>query len=279
MHLDIVIVTYRSAAHLEACLTALPAEARVVVVDNASPDQGPDIAEAAGAQVIRNRLNCGFGAAANQGAAVGSAEFILFLNPDAVVEGSDLELLINALETDQRMAVVGPRLAYPDGREQPAWWPFPSPLGTMSSSRAPGFVIGACMLVRRSAFESVGGFDPRFWLYGEETDLCYRLWEAGWRVRLVPEAVATHVGGASGVSTLSMTFEHRQRGPEHFIAKHYGSRALAIYRLRMLSGSVMRVPVLALRRDRKAAAYRWAVARRLARRLVTQPFTVAPPSG
>ncbi|MDQ1499731.1 MAG: N-acetylglucosaminyl-diphospho-decaprenol L-rhamnosyltransferase, partial [Actinomycetota bacterium] len=85
MQLDIVIVTYRSAAHLAACLAPLPAEARVIVVENASGDDAPELAAAAGAHVIRNDANLGFGAAANQGAAVGSADLILFLNPDAVV--------------------------------------------------------------------------------------------------------------------------------------------------------------------------------------------------
>jgi hypothetical protein len=89
--------------------------------------------------------------------------------------------------------------------------------------------------------------------------------------------VATHIGGASGVSIAGVTFEHFQRGAEHFIAKHHGPGALAVHRLGLLSGSLIRLPAMAIRGD-KNAAYRWAVARRLTRRLCTHPFTVASPS-
>lgn len=286
MQPDIVIVTYRSAAHLAACLAPLPAEARVIVVENASGDDAPELAAAAGAHVIRNDANLGFGAAANQGAAVGSADLILFLNPDAVVARTDLELLVKTLEADPGLAAVGPRLVYPDGTEQQPWWPFPSAAGTWAEAFGvhrlrrsaprgdePGFVVGACLLVRRAAFTAAGGFDRRFWLYGEEADLCRRFWDADWRVQLVPEATATHIGGASGASIAGLTFEHFQRGGEHFIAKHHGPGALVVHRLGLLSGSLLRLPAMAIRRN-KNAGYRWAVVRRLTRRLLTHPLTV-----
>jgi len=289
VQLDIVIVTYRSARHLPACLAPLPFEARVVVVENASGDDAPDLAAATGADVIRNDVNAGFGAAANQGAATGDADLILFLNPDAVILPSDLELLVKALDADPGLAAVGPRLVSPEGAEQQPWWPFPSPARTWAEAfglhrlrpKGPGgdqegFVVGACLLVRRVAFDALGGFDPRFWLYGEEADLCRRLWDAGWRVRLVSEAAATHIGGASGDSIAGVTFEHFQRGTEHFIAKHHGRVALVSHRIGLLTGSALRLPALAARRDGRAR-YRWAVVRRLIRRLGTHPTTVVTP--
>lgn len=286
MQLDVVIVTYRSEEHIGACLAALPAKANVIVVENASGDNAVAIAETAGAHVICNDTNAGFGAAANRGAAAGSAELILFLNPDAVVAEPDLESLVKALQADPGLAAVGPRLVNPYGAEQRAWYPFPSPAGRWArlvrlhrlggeptSGAERGFVVGACMLVRRVAFASLGGFDRRFWLYGEEADLCRRLWDAGWRVCLVATATAAHIGGASGSSAGSVIFEHRQRGTEHFIAKHHGPGALVVYRLRTLAGALIR---LAIRRGDKAD-YRRAVVRRLTRRLCAHPFTVAPP--
>jgi GT2 family glycosyltransferase len=288
---DIVIVTYRSAAHLPACLAALPPRAPVFVVENNSGDEAADLAAAAGGRVIRNGFNAGFGAAANQGAAIGDGELILFLNPDAVILPADLELLVKALDADPRLAAVGPRLVYPDGSEQTPWWPFSSPAGTWREAlglhrvgRRPcagedeGFIVGACLLVRRAAFEALGGFDSRFWLYGEEADLCRRLWNAGWRVGLVPEAAANHIGGASGVSIAGVTFEHFHRGTEHFIAKHHGRSALVSHRLGLLTGSLLRLPALAARRDAKAG-YRWAVIRRLIRCLATHPSAVVSPAG
>src|SRR5207302_11031231 len=134
--------------------------------------------------VVRNTENRGFAAAANQGAALGDSGLILFLNPDAVLEHSDLDVLVRALD-DPNVGAAGPRLVHPDGSEQTPWWPFPSP--TLAWREAFGlerlrprrvrvdgsvdFVVGACLLVRRSAFDQLGGFDERFWLYGEEADL------------------------------------------------------------------------------------------------------------
>lgn len=287
MRLDIVIVTYQSAADLSACLGALPPDAEVVVVDNASLDGSAEVAQAAGAQVLRNGGNRGFAAAANQGAARGDRELVLFLNPDAVVAGGDLATLVAALDAEPRLAAAGPRLLGPGGREQRAWWPFPSPAATWaealglhrlrrrrSPAGQPGFVVGACLLVRRASFEAVGGFDERFWLYGEEADLCRRLWDAGWQVRLVPEAMATHVGGASGDGSAGVAFEHFQRGAEHYIAKHHGATGLVVHRLGLLVGSALRLPALLLRPGDPRTARRWRMARRQARRLVTHPTRV-----
>ncbi|MGH9153752.1 MAG: glycosyltransferase family 2 protein, partial [Acidimicrobiales bacterium] len=174
----------------------------------------------------------------------------------------------------------------PDGAEQRAWWPFPSPAATWAEAlglhllrRRPedgrrGFVVGACLLVRRAAFEAVGGFDERFWLYGEEADLCRRFWAAGWSVRHVPEAVATHVGGASGDGPGGVAFEHFQRGAEHYIAKHHGGAALVVHRLGLLVGSALRLPALALRPGDPRIGRRWRMARRLARHLATHPTRV-----
>lgn len=285
LRLDVVIVTYRSAAHLPACLAALPAAAQVVVVDNASDDNSAAVAEAAGVHVVRNHENRGFAAAANQGAREGDGDLVLFLNPDAVVAARDIRLLCAAFTNDNRLGAAGPRLVAPTGGEQQAWWPLPSPGGTWVEALAAhrllrrqnprkGFVVGACLVVRRVAFDAMCGFDERFWLYGEETDLCRRLWDSGWKVRLVPEATATHVGGASGDGPGGVAFEHFQRGAELYIAKHNGATALVLHRIGLLVGSALRLPALVLLGDEPRAATRRRVAARLARQLVTHPTRV-----
>lgn len=286
-----MIVTYRSAEHLPACLAPLPGDANVVVVDNASGDEGPDLAERAGATVVRNPTNRGFAAAANQGVRMGSGDALLFLNPDAVVGQADLSTLLATLAGDPALGAVGPRLLSPHGHEQRAWWPFPSPLATWAEAlalhrlwqgtgkEAPGFLVGACLLARRAAVEEVGGFDERFWLYGEDADLCRRLYDAGWEARLVREAVATHVGGASGDGPAGVAFEHFQRGAEHFIAKHHGPSGLVLHRLGLLFGSVLRLPALLLRPGDARTRRRWRMARRQARHLATHPTRVEPSPG
>lgn len=298
MSLDVAIVTFESAAHLRRCLAGLPGEARAIVVDNASTDGSADLGAELGAEVIRNPDNRGFAAAANQGARVGEGEAILFLNPDAVIDADNLALLTAALHEAPRVAAVAPRLVHPDGRDQRAWWPLPSPretwreaLGlhrlrpaTVDADGTVPFVVGACLLVRRSAFEQLGGFDERFWLYGEDADLCRRAWEAGWQVRLVPGARAGHVGGASAEGAPGAAFEHFQRGAEHFIGKHHGRWSLLLHRLGLLVGSVLRLVVLAGRPGaggRPAWRTRKAMVARLARVLVRHPLRIAadPPDG
>ncbi len=293
---DVVIVTYQSAHHVAECLGHIPAVASIVVVDNASTDDSADIADRAGAHVIRNTENRGFAAAANQGARFGQASLVLLLNPDAVMEPGALEAMVAELVASPTTGVVASRLLAPDGLEQRPSWPFPSARGAwvealgmhrlQRSSNRPKmqdldgqFVVGACFLVRRRLFEELNGFDERFWLYGEEADLCRRAADRGWRASVVPEAVAVHVGGASGTQTPEVVFEHFCRGTERFIAVHHGPVALASYRLAALTGALLRLPILAgasvvLGRLRPKATVRWRIIRRSLRVLAAHPTEV-----
>ena len=293
MTIDAVVVTYESAPHLPACLTALAAAANIIVVDNASSDGSVSVAREFGALVVRNARNEGFAAAANRGARLGRSDLLLFLNPDAILDRIDLDRLVASLEPDRRLFAASPRLYYPDGTEQQAWWPFPSPGGTWSEALGlhrlypprlgPGgrvpFVVGTCMLTRRRYFEALDGFDERFWLYGEEADLCYRARERGWGARFVPDARAWHVGGASGHAIGELSFEHFQRGAEHFILKHHGRTALFLHRLGLLTGSVLRLPPLYASRGptaRPRLRRRQAMTARLATVLMRYPTRVTP---
>lgn len=252
MNLDVVIVTYNSAAHLPEVIGALPDDVNAIVVDNASRDDSLDVARELGIKAIENATNSGFASAANRGATRGTADLILFLNPDAVVERDALELLIAAFD-DPNLAVAAPQLYRPDGTKQRTLWPFPSSARAWQdvfglARRSPvaaddEFVVGAVFMCRRSAFEALGGFDARFWLYGEETDLCRRLRDAGWGVSMVPQASAIHAGRASWIGGSALAREHRRRGEEHYIAKHEGRGGLLSYRIARLIGSAIRVAV------------------------------------
>lgn len=292
---DVVVVAYESAEHLSACLDSVPAGAPTVVIDNASSDASPAVAAAMGAQVVRNLTNRGFAAAANQGAALGDSDLVLFLNPDARIAPPDLSKLIDALRSDPSVAVAGPRLVHPDGSEQRPWWPYPSAsrswleafglhrLVPHADRRDVPFVVGACFLVRRSVFDALGGFDESFWLYGEEADLCRRAVSAGWRVRYVPEAVSTHVGGASAEAAgAKMVSEQFCLGTDRFVHKHGGRMALASHRLALLAGSAVRVAALAAtgRPRHPTAVERRRLVRRQLRVLASAPASLPPdPAG
>jgi GT2 family glycosyltransferase len=278
-----VIITYRSEATIDACLASLPPEIDVLVLDNASDDASAARAEAHGVRVIRNPQNLGFAAAANQGAAATAGDAVLFLNPDAELDDNCVAQLVRALDSDPDLAVVGPsRINSPNG-ELIGYWPFPCAADSwyiglgLARLRPPslargGFVVGTCMLVRRDWFERLGGFDERFWLYGEDADLCRRALNLGGRAAVVPGAEIRHVGGHSSLRADS--FEQFHRGAELFIEKHYGARSLLSHRVATLIGAVVRATLMwPTRRERS----RWfaRLARRETRLLVRQPTTVA----
>jgi len=223
--LDAVIVAYRSAATLRGCVEPLAAhpDVRVTVVDNASPDDTAASIAGLDVDLVRSPRNGGFSYGCNLGAARGEAPFLLFLNPDARIDAGALAALRAALDADPGAGLAGPRILDDDGGLAWSLRRFPRQRSTFAQAlflhriwpranwtdelvRDPGcyerpgtaeWVSGACMLVRRHAFEAIGGFDERFFLYCEDTDLCRRLWDAGHAVRFEPAAVVRHVGGVS----------------------------------------------------------------------------------
>ena len=205
--MDAVIVSYRSAGTLRGCVAPLAAQpdVRVTVVDNASPDRSLDTLAGLDVGVIRSPHNGGFSYGCNLGAARGEAPYLLFLNPDARIDAEGLAALRAALESDPSAGLVAPRILDEDGTLAWSIRRFPRQRSTFAQAlflhrlwpraawtdelvrepaayeRAgtPDWVSGACMLIRRDAFEAVGGFDEDFFLYCEDTDICRRLWDAG----------------------------------------------------------------------------------------------------
>jgi GT2 family glycosyltransferase len=223
--IDAVIVSYRSAATLRGCvepLSAMPG-VHVTVVDNDSPDDAVETIADLQVEVERSPRNGGFSYGCNLGAARGDAPLLLFLNPDARLDAGALDALVAALDADPRVALAGPRIIEDDGELAWSQRRFPRLRSTFAQALflhrlfpratwtdelirdrgayerpgSPDWVSGACMLVRRDAYEAVGGFDERFFLYCEDTDLCKRLRDAGHTIGFEPAAEVHHVGGAS----------------------------------------------------------------------------------
>jgi len=195
-----------------------------LVVDNASTDGSSDYVWefAPRARVLRNAVNVGFGRGINQGVTASSAPFILIMNPDCRLEPGAVATMRAELEARPRCALVGLRVLDPDGSEQGSARGDPNMLTGLFGRTGPlrhllpsapmsrrnvvtagresatvDWVSGACMLVRRSAFDEVGGFDPRYFLYWEDADLCRRLRARGHEIRYVPGATAVHQVGHS----------------------------------------------------------------------------------
>ncbi len=251
--LDVVIVSYRCRELLRGCLEALRAHPpsvpmSVTVVDNASEDGTVEMVRSGFPEVelIASPSNLGFAAATNLGAQRGDAPFLLALNPDTAVTAGALDTVLATIEAHPEVAVAGPRLLREDGSlDHASKRSFPTPLsavghftgvgrrpgatGKLASYRAPEVeagpvdsVNGAFMLIRREAFEAMGGFDEGYWMYMEDLDLSYRLAQAGWTSWYEPDAVVTHVKGGTTREGRSprLTWAFH-RGMYRFYARHY----------------------------------------------------------
>ena len=253
--LDVVIVSYRCAPLLRACLGSLrqhppSVPVAVHVVDNASGDGTAEMIATEFPEVIltAREQNLGFSAANNIAIREGTARYVLALNPDTEVTAGALDLMLELMERRPEVGISGPRLERPDGGfDHAARRSFPTPLGalghftgagrrggapgSLAQYRAPEVeagpvdaVNGAFMLIRRSALETVGLFDEGYWMYMEDLDLCYRFAEAGWTTWFEPAATVIHVkAGTSGVNR-SLKLNHAfHYGMHRFYRSHYAA--------------------------------------------------------
>ena len=261
---DVVVVAYNSRDSLRSCiepLVRLP-WASVTVVDNACPEHSSEVVADLPARIVESSRNGGFAYGCNLGAAAGSAEFVLLLNPDAELDERSLGALVDALRADPQLAAVGPRTIDEAGElaVHPAALPasaldlrpgaVPPPRGAarrlvddavrdLDAYERPGmpeWVSGCCVLLRRSAFESASGLDEGFFLYAEETDLFRRLAAAGWRVGYEPRAVASHIG--QGSVSADTTEHFRAHSRVRYARKHHGALVAFLEGLGLALGNV-----------------------------------------
>ncbi len=253
-----VVVNHEAGEALITCVASLRAEgvAEVTVVDNASSDRSTEALLGADGDVrlVQTGSNLGYGAAANRGIAVSRSELVLVSNPDVAVHRGALAVLADALGADPALAIVGPLILESDGRRYPSARRFPSLVDAAGHALlgdiAPdnGFtrryrmgdcdvdqraevdwVSGACFLARRRALEELGGFDESYFMYAEDTDLCWRARRAGWGVAYVPEAVVTHRQGVSTARRPYRMLVAHHRSVFHFAARtQQGWRRLAL---------------------------------------------------
>ena len=253
MDLSAVVVTYNSREHIAACLRSL-AGARgalameVVVVDNASADGSVAEARAAGARVVETGDNLGYARAVNRGTRESSGEFVLVLNPDCVVAPGALATLHAWMRANPRCAIAAPRILNTDGSVEFSARSFPTHLTFLfnryslatrlwpgnpwsrryllsdwdhASDRSVDWVSGACMLVRRSAIEQVGGMDEAYFMFNEDVDWCHAMKQAGWSVDFVAAAEVTHHIGASKGRVSDKVILERHRGMIHYFRKYH----------------------------------------------------------
>jgi GT2 family glycosyltransferase len=227
-----------------------------VVVDNSSALDGQHERPTSDTDYRWERAerNLGYGAACNAGARMTRSDYLLFLNADLVLLGAACERLCMAAESSEAFGVVGPRIYGADGAIELSARAFPSvatgllgrssrltralaalgrpPQGVSGALRASGpvdWVSGACMLVRREAFDEIGGFDEGYWMYWEDADLCRRLKVRGWSTMLCTDAEARHSTSSSGRDERTIEAFHASaaRYYEHHLARTATDAALA----------------------------------------------------
>jgi GT2 family glycosyltransferase len=289
--ISVVIVNFNTAHLLSDLFTALETsrqglKLQVIVVDNASRDDSVAILRTrySDVRLIQNYTNVGFGRANNQAVPLTRGRYVLLLNTDAFVAPDTLHATLDFMEAHPQCGVLGVKLVGRDGTLKPSCRYLPTPWNIFLSStglkrlfprtrliddmswdhssiRECDWVPGCYYLIRREVLDSVGLFDPRFFLYYEEVDHCRRVREAGWNVIFFPFTKVVHTGGESAVSEGPVTRSGRQISPLQiesqllYFRKYNGVKGvLSAVFLTLAADTIIACKSLALHRDATKAA-------------------------
>jgi N-acetylglucosaminyl-diphospho-decaprenol L-rhamnosyltransferase len=289
----VAIVSWNTRDLLDRCLRSLQRYsdgglADVWVVDNASSDGSPDLVRERfpWVRLVACEENLGFGPAVNRVARETKSEWIAPANADIALRDGALEALFDAGRRDPRAGAVAPRLVLPDGSTQHSVFAFPTiaysallavgaylflPVfgdrrptpGHWDAERARRvpWAVAAFLLVRRAAWDDVGGFDERQWMYAEDLDLGWRLRQAGWATRYEPRAEVEHESGAATTQRWGPEVApHWQRATYGFLARRRGAGYARAVAALNLAGALLRYGAVAARgvpAEVRAAHWRW----------------------
>jgi GT2 family glycosyltransferase len=275
-----IVVSHNGKRWLDTCLTSLFAHAGeidldVIVVDNGSDGSAAYVEERFDGVRTVSCANHGFGHANNRGLELADARYVLFINPDTEVREGTLAELVAELERQPRVGLAGARQLRADGSLAPSIRRFPSALNMLAEAlaveRVPGvrrvlgereldpreyerqrpcdWTSGSFMFARHAALAEVGTFDERFFLYAEETDLCWRLKRAGWEVVHLSQMTICHFeDDRRGSAALEAQSAYARM---QFARKHF-PEAAADYRWAMGLRYALRVAIYSLRGGRKS---------------------------
>ena len=254
--IGVIIVNYNAGKILADCVTRIvPQVDGIVVVDNDSNDGSLTMLERAIpageiVKIVKQNSNLGFSVACNVGIDLMKNDYLLFLNPDCLLDHDAVAILVSSFDFDPHIGMVGGLLLNPDGSEQAGgrravptpWRSFVRAFGLARfANRWPRLftdfylhqqplpkrpieveaISGACMLVRRDALDDVGRWDEGYFLHCEDLDLCMRFRQKGWKVMFVPDARMTHIHGASSKGRRIFVEWHKHKGMLRFYHKFF----------------------------------------------------------
>ena len=269
--LSVIVVSWNTKELLSDCLRSIYAHTssikfEVIVVDNASTDGSPEMVENDFPQLIliKNKENIGFGRANNQAMKIARGKYVGLLNSDAALINNTFEILLKYLETMPSVGLIGPMLLCEDGKIDKScarkfitlWTEFlaATKLGVMFSSwlnnkylfaydysinQMVDCISGACLVINREAIVDNQIFDPAFFMYGEDIDLCNGAKERGWDIFYCSEGRVLHRGKASSVQNSEISL-HAYNSLNLFIFKAYGRNARALHRCIWLSSFIIK---------------------------------------
>jgi len=304
--LSVIIVTWNGKRYALECLaslhqgeSALPFE--IIVVDNASTDGTPEAIreQYPDVQLVRNEANLGFAKANNIGMAKSRGKFVALVNSDVVLPPGCLEKMVQYLEENPGIGVLGPKMLSPNGSIGQSVMRLPTVWNTICSSLGlhrvlpdsklfGGFLMdgypynkvddvevltGWFWMVPRVALQQVGGLDEQFFMYGEDIDWCQRFLKAGWRVVFYSDAEALHYGAASSSEAPTRFYVEMRRANLQYFRKHHGWTGSLGYLLATWVHELTRIvgysfvycydrtkrPVAAFKVSRSMSCIRWLV--------------------
>jgi GT2 family glycosyltransferase len=276
---SVCIVSWNIKDLLRDCLNSLKAQAgnvqyETIVVDNASSDGSAEMVrrEFPWVTLVDPKANLGFGRANNLAYRHSTGRWVLLLNPDTVVLDRAIEKLVRFADAHPEAGAVGGRTLKKDGVSlersccwgSPGLWPlFCKSLGLhiifknssifnreamdywqRDSVREVGVITGCCLMIRREVYEQTGGFDDHFFMYAEETDLCWRIRKTGGRLVFCPEAQIIHLVGESAKKATSNRLFHINRALLKLFRKHYGKAYMLLANFFMCMFYAVRVPLM-----------------------------------
>jgi len=276
LDLSICIVSWNTLDILKNCIESIYRYVRdysfeIIVVDNASGDgtQQALRKEYPLVLLIENDKNFGFGRANNQAISISRGQYILLLNPDIILQGG-ISDLIHPISIDPLVGCVGGRLIEPDGKIQESCYEtFPTPWSeflegmmldrllerisgrnsihkTCNDVEEVAWLVGACMVFRREVLMDLAGFEDRYYIYGEDVDLCYRLKKRGYKILYVRSVEMLHYHGASAQKTDQKYFSSvmQRESMFRFMTHHYGVLNGYFYRMAWMFSAIFRISVL-----------------------------------
>lgn len=236
--LCVIIVSYNTADFLERCLNSVAlqsgVDAMTVVVDNCSRDNSQDLVrEKFGwVKLIANDRNLGFSRANNQALELCRGTYVYFLNPDTEVRPGAFKKMVGFMDARTDVGLAGTRLVHPDGSlQESVEFRYPGHRHAGDDLRGlkgdVAWVMGSSMIARLDTIQALGGFDERFFLYGEDLDLCLRVRKSGWIVGHIPEAIVVHWGGQSERGNLPAEVWKKKFDAELlFYRTHYSKKSI-----------------------------------------------------